>query len=87
MCATTYISFSAAKTFELQLYTGKTAPPVLLDKAGIVVLSCNIRDWMLSYVYVAETPYFRQIRKDGNADLNDLPAGEYQSRFGIRVWA
>ena len=75
-------SFSAAKTFELQLYTGKTAPPVLLDKAGIVVLGCNIHDWMLSYVYVAETPYFAKSGKDGNANLNDLPAGEYQ----LKIW-
>ncbi len=75
-------SFSAAKTFELQLYSGKTAPPVVLDKAGIVVLGCNIHDWMLSYVYVAETPYFAKTAKDGNAAINDLPAGDYQ----LKVW-
>lgn len=67
---------------ELQLYSGKTAPPVILDKAGIVVLGCNIHDWMLSYVYVAETPYFAKTGKDGNATLMDLPAGEYQ----LKVW-
>lgn len=75
-------SFSAAKTFELQLYSGKTAPPVVLDKAGIVVLGCNIHDWMLSYVYVAETPYFGKTDKDGNVQIADLPNGEYQ----LKIW-
>ena len=75
-------SFSTAKTFELQLYSGKTAPPVVLEKAGIVVLGCNIHDWMLSYIYVAETPYFAKSDKDGNAHLSDLPNGEYV----LKIW-
>lgn len=75
-------SFSTAKTFELQLYSGKTAPPVVLDKAGIVVLGCNIHDWMLSYIYVAETPYFAKSDKDGNTHLSELPSGEYT----LKIW-
>lgn len=33
-------------------------------------------------MYVAETPYFAKSGKDGNANLNDLPAGEYQ----LKIW-
>lgn len=75
-------SFSPAKVFELPLYTGTPTAPVLFDKAGPVTLGCNIHDWMLGYVYVAETPYFAKSAKDGHARLADLPQGEYS----VRVW-
>jgi len=75
-------SFSAAKTFELPLYTGTPAKPVVFDRPGVVTLGCNIHDWMLGYVYVLETPYFATTGSDGNAELNDLPAGAYE----VRVW-
>ncbi|HET8819084.1 MAG TPA: methylamine utilization protein, partial [Xanthomonadaceae bacterium] len=39
-------SFSPAKTFQLPLYSGKRADPVLFDKPGVVTLGCNIHDWM-----------------------------------------
>ena len=75
-------SFSPAKKFELPLYSGTEAPPVLFDKAGVVTLGCNIHDWMIGYVYVADTPYFGTSDKAGTALLKDLPAGDYD----VRVW-
>lgn len=75
-------SFSPAKKFELPLYSGTSAPPVLFDKPGVVVLGCNIHDWMISYIYVSETPYFGKTGKDGEAEIKDLPSGSY----AIRVW-
>jgi plastocyanin len=75
-------SFSPAKKFELPLYSGTTAPPVLFDKPGVVVLGCNIHDWMLGYVYVAETPHFGKSGRDGQVLLSNLPAGSY----AVRVW-
>ena len=51
-------SFSPPKKFELPLYSGTPTEPLLFDKVGVVKLGCNIHDWMLGYVYVAETPYF-----------------------------
>ena len=45
-------SFSPAKRFELPLYAGVPARPVVFDKPGVVVLGCNIHDWMVGYVYV-----------------------------------
>ena len=50
-------SFSPAKTFELPLYKGMPAEPVVFDKAGVVTLACNIHDWMLAYVYVTDAPW------------------------------
>jgi plastocyanin len=75
-------SFSPAKRFELPLYSGVPAQPVLFDKAGVVVLGCNIHDWMIGYIYVSESPYFAKTGADGIAVIPDLPARSYF----VRVW-
>jgi plastocyanin len=75
-------SFSSAKKFELPLYAGSTAPPVVFDKPGVVVLGCNIHDWMVGYIYVSDTPFFAKTAAAGTATLSDLPPGEYT----VRVW-
>jgi plastocyanin len=75
-------SFSPAKKFELPLYRGTEAPPVKFDKPGVVVLGCNIHDWMLGYVYVLETPYFDTTGVGGRARIEALPAGAYE----IHLW-
>ena len=75
-------SFSAAKTFELPLYKGKPASPVVFDKPGVVTLGCNIHDWMLGYIVVLETPYFAVTGVDGAASLRGLPPGDDE----VRVW-
>lgn len=75
-------SISPAKKFELPLYKGTPAAPVVFDKPGVVVIGCNIHDWMLAYIYVMETPFFAKTGEDGKADLRDLPKGPYE----VRVW-
>lgn len=75
-------SFSPARRFELPLYAGAAAPPVLFDKPGVVVMGCNIHDWMVGYVYVSESPYFGKTGDDGRTTLLDLPPGDYV----IRIW-
>jgi plastocyanin len=75
-------SFSPAKKFELPLYGGTNAPPVIFDKPGVVVLGCNIHDWMIGYIYVAETPFFAKTGPLGTASISDLPPGEYS----VRIW-
>jgi len=75
-------SFSPAKRFELPLYAGVPAQPVVFDKPGVVVLGCNIHDWMVGYVYVSESPYFAKTGKDGKAVITDLPPRAYD----VRVW-
>ena len=75
-------SFSPAKKFELPLYSGVPAEPVVFDKTGFVTLGCNIHDWMIAYVAVLPMPYFQVTRQDGHAVLKDLPAGQYT----MQVW-
>ena len=74
-------SFSPAKRFELPLYSGVPAQPVVFDKPGVVVLGCNIHDWMVGYIYVSESPWFAKTNADGRATLV-LPPRAYV----VRVW-
>jgi plastocyanin len=75
-------SFSSAKKFELPLYIGTPAAPVVFDKPGVVALGCNIHDWMLAYIYVLTTPHFVKTAADGTARLEGLAPGTYEAR----VW-
>lgn len=74
-------SFSPAKVFDLKLYTGVPASPVVFDKPGPVVLGCNIHDWMVGFVYAVETPWFGRTAANGGTAI-ELPAGDYE----LRVW-
>jgi plastocyanin len=75
-------SFSAAKVFTLKLYAGKSADAVVFDKAGLVVLGCNIHDLMVSWLLVVDTPYFARTDHGGAATLARLPPGDYT----LRTW-
>ncbi len=75
-------SFSPAKKFELPLYQGVAGKPVVLDKPGVVVLGCNIHDWMVAYIYVSESPHFAKTGADGNAVIADLAPRAYV----VRAW-
>ncbi len=70
-------SFSPAKRFELRLYHGMTAQPVLFDQVGQVVLGCNIHDSMVGYIYVVDTEYFSVSNETGSAHIKAVPAGKY----------
>jgi hypothetical protein len=69
-------SFSPANPFEIQLYKGVPAHPTPFNKTGVVVLGCNIHDWMVGYVYVTDAPYFTQTDTRGQWTLN-VPADDY----------
>ena len=73
-------SFSPAKTFELKLYSGKPANPVLFDRTGVAVLGCNIHDNMLAWVVVVETPYHAVSDASGTLRLDNVPPGSYHLR-------
>jgi plastocyanin len=75
-------SFSPTKTFELKLYAGTPANPVLFDKPGVAVLGCNIHDQMVAWVLVVETPYYGISAAPGKVHLADVPPGSYQ----LRTW-
>jgi plastocyanin len=75
-------SVSPAKKFDLKLYLGKPANPVLFDRAGVAVLGCNIHDEMLAWVVVVPTLHFGQSQASGQVRLAQVPPGSYQ----LLVW-
>ncbi|WP_040262028.1 methylamine utilization protein [Pseudomonas massiliensis] len=70
-------SFSQSKRFELRLYEGTPTAPVVFDRPGVVVLGCNIHDWMLGYIYVTADPRFGVTDAQGHLNLTQLPEGSY----------
>lgn len=75
-------SFSAIKPFEIKLYVGTPAAPVLFDQSGVAVLGCNIHDEMIAWVVALDTPYYSRSNQQGEAKLTVVPEGEYT----LRVW-
>lgn len=70
-------SFSAAKRFELRLFKGSDAPPVLFDQSGAVILGCNIHDSMVGYVLVTDSPWYSHSDAAGSLPLDQLPPGNW----------
>lgn len=75
-------SFSPAKTFQLPLYKGTPANPIVFDQAGVATLGCNIHDRMSAYIVVVDTPHFGKSARDGRVTLSNVPAG----RYTVRLW-
>lgn len=75
-------SFSPIKAFELKLYAGVPAAPVVFDKPGIAILGCNIHDQMVAWVVVVDTPLHGRSAATGKVQIDAVPAGNYQ----LRVW-
>ena len=74
-------SFSPTKRFELPLYSGRAAEPILFDTAGVVAVGCNIHDWMIGHIVVLDTPYFARTDAAGHARI-EAPSGRYR----LDVW-
>jgi len=68
-------SFSRTKSFELPLYKGEEASPVLFDKAGVVKIGCNIHDWMAAVILVVPTPFYAVTNEAGEFTVSGLPSG------------
>jgi hypothetical protein len=70
-------SFSRPKRFELPLYKGEDAPPVVFDKPGVVKIGCNIHDWMSAIILVLPNDRFAVTKEDGTFTLPRLDDGQY----------
>ena len=74
-------SFSPAKPFELPLYSGTPPEPVVFEQPGIVVVGCNIHDWMIGWIVVLDTPIHGRSGPDGMVRLQ-APDGGYR----LQAW-
>ncbi len=77
-------SFSPINTFNIPLYGkgGQLEYSQEFATSGVVEIGCNIHDWMLAYIYVAETTLSGISNSEGVATLSGFPAGDFQ----LRVW-
>jgi plastocyanin len=73
-------SFSATKSFDIKLYAGTPANPVVFDKPGVATLGCNIHDRMSAQIVVLDTPLFGRSDPAGAVTF-DLPAGDHVLLF------
>ena len=62
-------SFSSPKPFEIRMFNGSDSSPVEFDKAGIVVLGCNIHDSMVGFIFVGDDELSAITDDDGIASL------------------
>jgi plastocyanin len=75
-------SFSPIKRFEIKLYVGTPAEPVVFEQPGIAVLGCNIHDQMAAWIVVVATPWFGRSDDAGRWTAADVPPG----RYTLRAW-
>ncbi len=74
-------SFSPIKPFDIKLYSGTPAEPIVFDKPGVAALGCNIHDRMSAHIVVVDTPLFALTDATGRVQL-DLPPGQHS----VRLW-
>lgn len=75
-------SFSPVKKFEIKLYVGTPAAPVVFDEPGIAVLGCNIHDQMAAWIVIVATPWYGTAGDTGHVRLPQVPVGLYR----LRAW-
>lgn len=74
-------SFSAIKQFEFEIDEGRHSEPVVFDKPGVAAIGCNIHDQMITYVYVAASPFAAITDASGHAVFSGLPQGQYHAQI------
>lgn len=74
-------SYSAAKSFELKLFLGPPAAPVLFDKPGVVTVGCNIHDRMAAQIVIVDSAQHALTDTQGRVQF-DAPAGA----LVLKVW-
>lgn len=75
-------SFSTVKQFALEVDQGQRSAPLVFDKSGVASIGCNIHDQMITYVYVATSPFAAMTDEKGLVRFPDVPPGPYHAN----VW-
>ena len=57
--------------------------PFQFNDLGVASLLCNVHPEMSGYVVVVPTPYFAVTDKDGNFEIQNIPAGKYT----LKTWS
>lgn len=75
-------SFSPVRRFSFRLQEGEERAAMTLDKAGTVVVGCNIHDWMVAYIRVTDAASARTTDESGTVRFEGLPPGNWR----ISLW-
>jgi hypothetical protein len=75
-------SFSPTRSFEMVVRPGRSTAPLLLDRAGIVAVGCNIHDHMRNWLFVSVAPWLAITDTAGHVRFDALPDGSYT----VTVW-
>lgn len=75
-------SFSPIRQFSFEIDKGHRSPPVTFDTPGVAAIGCNIHDHMVTFVYVAASPWAVLTDQDGHARIDAVPPGKYR----VKLW-
>lgn len=72
-------SLSRTKRFDLGRYRkGSTpVPSITFDKAGYLLLNCEIHEHMQAHVLIVDSPYYTSTDSAGKFSLSGIPPGSY----------
>jgi plastocyanin len=76
-------SYSRSNGFDLGLYPGGESRSIIFKHPGVVRTYCSIHENMNGTIFVAPTPFFSRLDRDGSFHIADVPAG----RWRLRTWA
>ena len=79
-------SFSKHNDFEIRVYSGNQAEPVVFTQPGVVVLGCNIHDKMLGYLYIEGNEITSISDGNGIASFEDAFLNETSKEQVVTVW-
>ena len=65
------------------LSPGESSTPLVLDRAGVIAVGCNIHDSMINYLYVSDAPWIARTGADGLATIRGVPAG---GGYRVQTW-
>lgn len=75
-------SLSKSKPFDLGMYKNGESREVVVDKAGIVRLGCNLHASMSAYLIVVDAPAYVSTEPDGSFSFKSLAPGKYR----VQAW-
>ena len=76
-------SYSRRNGFDLGLYPGGESRRITFKHPGVVRTYCSIHENMNGTIFVAPTPFFSRLDRDGSFRIAGVPAG----RWRLRTWA